>query len=163
MGEESRHEEGCTSVRKIKFRGDEAKWRSWKAKTETLAFRQGFLEALLEEEVLPTRKSMDDETATKAELKAYRRNVEAYTYLSMSCEGNVETLINNSKSTRAKYGDARLAWIKLVQTYESDDVESDYARMHGEFTKCTLQASNNDIFKWLYELEYWNNRMGTFG
>ena len=79
MSEEARSDEGCRSVRTITFRGEEDKWRYWKPKTENLAFRQGFLEVLLEEEVLPTRKSMDDETATKAELKAYRRNVEAYT------------------------------------------------------------------------------------
>jgi hypothetical protein len=158
-GTTTNYSPAVTSAKPLPFNGEDQDWRVWKGKTLAQALRGNFKQAFTTKELLPTQAIIDSGSATVAQQIAFARNVEAYTYLALSCIDNAYGYVESCETTRAPDGDAYLAWSKLIQRYEPTDIETNYTKIEDSFTSKTLVGLADDPEKWIQELEYWNQRM----
>jgi hypothetical protein len=136
------------SVKYILFDGSESAWREWKGKTMAFALKRGFKKALEADVPLIKEEEYYEESTTEKQKREYKANVDAYSYLAMSCTGTAYGHIENCRSTRAPDGDACEAWNALISRYESSDIGTDYVTIEEGFQACKLEGLSSDPDVW---------------
>ena len=115
------------ALRIIPFNGEESKWRIWKGKVLAYALQKGFKRALTDEDGLITEEALSSDKTTELEKMRYKANINAYSFLALSCTDTAYGFIENCETDRAPDGDGAKAWKNLVTRYESTDLESEYS------------------------------------
>ncbi len=146
------------ALRVIPFNGEESKWRVWKGKVIAYALQKGFKKALTSTETLISEDKLSDSNTTELQKVKYKANINAYSFLALSCTDTAYGFIENCETERAPDGDGAKAWKNLLDRYESTDIESEYSTIEAGLLSCELTTEGAD--KWFQDLEYWNQRLG---
>jgi Reverse transcriptase (RNA-dependent DNA polymerase)/Zinc knuckle len=103
---------------------------------------------------------VEEQVVTANDIARYKRNAEAYAFLSMSCAGAAWVIIEDCTTKGCTTGNAHEAWTKLCARYEATDVGSDFTRTSKSFYDCKLNGLVDDPEMWIYDLEHHNLELG---
>lgn len=154
-----------TSVKTLPFDGKREKWREWNLKVLAFAGKHNFKKALMVDQIPFSEPTLGDgatiaEIASQTERRhqheqdlvdAKSQNEDAYNFLTLSCTGVAFTMVEAAK------GDARKAWIRFIQRYESDN-EEEVVALLSDFQNCKMQPTQHPD-EFIMELEYLNDKI----
>ncbi len=142
------------SIKIIPFDGKDGDWREWSAKFLAKANLHGYKDVLLGNIKVPPEKK---ETLRENEAMAREFNMNAYSNLILSCKGVPFSIVEGTVSKDMPSGDARLAWQRLKDRYQVENMAS-LVELKREFTQLSLKL-NQDPDCWFLELEHIRNRL----
>ena len=135
----------------ITFTGKRNDWRQWSKKFLAVADRREY-RMMLEK---------DQDALTLNDEDKKKKNTLAYNDLVLAMTDNVSFgLVDEAKSANYPGGDARLAWGKLTQRYESQTSAS-RVKLVGQFASSRLKKDHQDPDTWISELEVMRDRLKT--
>ena len=141
------------SIRVVTFSGKKNDWRQWSKKFLAVSEKKEY-RIILEKD--------PDEIEKTAEEKK-KMNSMAYNDLLLSMTEDVSFgLVDESASTTYPEGDARTAWGKLMQRYESQSNAS-RVKLMGQFSGSRLKKNKDDPDTWISELELMRIRLKKMG
>ena len=141
------------SIRIITFTGKRNDWRQWSKKFLAVAERREYRTIL----------QSDPDTLTLNDEEKKKKNSMAYNDLLLAMTDDVSFgLVDEATSANYPEGDARIAWGKLMQRYESQ-TNASRVKMMGQFTSSRLKKNHQDPDPWISELKLMRIRLKKMG
>ena len=141
------------SIRIVTFTGKRNDWRQWSKKFLAVAEKREY-------------RSILETDADKLDIKVDQKkkmNSLAYNDLLLAMTEDVSFgLVDEATSTTYPEGDARTAWGKLMQRYESQ-TNASRVKLMGQFTSSKLRKNTQDPDPWISELELMRIRLKKMG
>ena len=150
-----------TSIKVIIFKGKALQWPTWKEKYLARARRKGYKEIYKGTVEVPDDDfDIDASAVDAAELTdAREKNELAYEDLILAIDDETDagrvafSIVRMAKTRKLKDGDARLAWSRLCDKYESKSAPS-RLNLKSKFAECKLANSRSDPDVWLTKLGF---------
>ena len=140
-------------IRIVTFTGKRNDWRQWSKKFLAVAEKREY-RSILETD--------PDELDIKIDDKK-KMNSLAYNDLLLAMTEDVSFgLVDEATSSTYPEGDARTAWGKLMQRYESQ-TNASRVKLMGQFTSSKLRKNSQDPDPWISELELMRIRLKKMG
>ena len=147
------------------FDGSEDGWKMWSGKFMAWSSMRDYDEILEGDTVVPDVKPRDD--AHKDELAVYskllERNKHAFNQLILCMQDEVcYGIVLNSKPDHLPKGDARMAWLALLEKFEPNDGAA-MVELKQKFNTSKLENTTDDPEIWINQLEQIRRRLKGLG
>ena len=145
----------------VQFSGKHSDWRMWLKQFLAVSCKKKYKDILLGTTTVPKESETLDESddTNKAKIKAQEANKSTYGHLILANPHQVAfNILDKAVSADLPNGDARLAWVRLSDKYDSK-TSATVVQLSNEFINSKLTDITEDPEEWIVELEILRARL----